>query len=576
MKWLDDYRMKLVLIGFVAAIVLCGGTSKADFTFGTPTNLGPPVNTSVGEEAPTISADGLELYFASGPNRGGSGGYDLWVATRTSTEDAWGPPANLGPTINSGTHDLWTSISADGLSLYFDSKRGPFSKYNIWVTTRASKNDPWQEPVNLGPTVNVSQYYDNSPCISADGLSLYFCSLRPGGIGGSGDIWVTKRATKDDVWGEPVNLGPVVNSNCGEMGPAISADGLMLFFFSGLHVTIAGPARPGGFGRGDIWMSRRANKDAPWEEPVNLGPSVNTVSHEILLSISTDGSTLYFTSDRSGGYGSTDIWQVPIMPVVDLNGDGIVDAADMCVMVDHWGTDNGLCDIGPMPWGDGVVDVQDLIVLSEHLFEDYRLIAHWKLDEEAGNTAHDSVGEYDGTLHGEPVWQPEDGIVNGTLQFDGIGDYVSTPFILDPYGGSLSAFAWVYGGSPGQAILSQANSTLGSDSTWLCIDASDGKLITRLMHPPFPPLKSETVITDSRWHHVGLVYDLDALKRRLYVDGAEVAKDMGPVPAIGSDGGLYIGAGENLEANTFFFGLIDDVRIYDEGLSAEEVADLAR
>ena len=39
-------------------------------------------------------------------------------------------------------------------------------------------------------------------------------------------------------------------------------------------------------------------------------------------------------------------------------------------MVDHWGTDNSLCDIGPMPWGDGVVDVQDLIVLAEHLFEE--------------------------------------------------------------------------------------------------------------------------------------------------------------------------------------------------------------
>lgn len=43
----------------------------------------------------------------------------------------------------------------------------------------------------------------------------------------------------------------------------------------------------------------------------------------------------------------------------------------MCITVDHWGTDNQLCDIGPMPWGDGVVDVQDLIVLAEHLFEEF-------------------------------------------------------------------------------------------------------------------------------------------------------------------------------------------------------------
>jgi N-acetylneuraminic acid mutarotase len=56
--------------------------------------------------------------------------------------------------------------------------------------------------------------------------------------------------------------------------------------------------------------------------------------------------------------------------IVDFNGDGIVDAADMCIMVDHWGEDYSLCDIGPTPFGDGVVDVQDLIVLAEHLFEE--------------------------------------------------------------------------------------------------------------------------------------------------------------------------------------------------------------
>jgi hypothetical protein len=75
-------------------------------------------------------------------------------------------------------------------------------------------------------------------------------------------------------------------------------------------------------------------------------------------------------SDRPGGYGLWDLWQLAIEPVVDLNGDGIVDAADMCIMVDHWGEYYPLCDIGPTPLGDGIVDVQDLTVLAEHLFED--------------------------------------------------------------------------------------------------------------------------------------------------------------------------------------------------------------
>jgi hypothetical protein len=69
--------------------------------------------------------------------------------------------------------------------------------------------------------------------------------------------------------------------------------------------------------------------------------------------------------------GGVDIWKASIDPIVDLNSDGIVDAADMCIMVDNWGTDDALCDIGPTPFGDGVVDVQDLIVLAEHLFEEF-------------------------------------------------------------------------------------------------------------------------------------------------------------------------------------------------------------
>jgi hypothetical protein len=85
---------------------------------------------------------------------------------------------------------------------------------------------------------------------------------------------------------------------------------------------------------------------------------------------SPDGSTLFFRSNRKGGSGGHDIWQASIEPIVDLNADGIVDALDMCIIVDHWGTDEPLCDIGPMPWGDGIVDIQDLIVLAEHLFEE--------------------------------------------------------------------------------------------------------------------------------------------------------------------------------------------------------------
>ncbi|MHC4585081.1 MAG: LamG domain-containing protein, partial [Planctomycetota bacterium] len=235
--------------------------------------------------------------------------------------------------------------------------------------------------------------------------------------------------------------------------------------------------------------------------------------------------------------------------------------------------------IAPLPNGDGIVDAKDLNLLAGYLLKELQPVAHWMLDETEGNTANDSIDDKNGTLHGNPVWQPASGKVGGALLFDGVDDYVSTPFILDPAKVSFSVFAWIKGGAPGQVIISQTDVTVDRGtkpgSAWLWADSSYGRLITRLMHPPFDPLVSESVITDGQWHHVGLVYDYDELKRCLYVDGAEAAKDATVVGGVDSNGDLYIGVDKTLAAASFFTGLIDDVRIYDEVLSAEEVAELA-
>jgi hypothetical protein len=89
-------------------------------------------------------------------------------------------------------------------------------------------------------------------------------------------------------------------------------------------------------------------------------------------------------------------------------------------------------------------------------------------------------------------------------------------------------------------------------------------------------LESESVITDGQWHHIGLVYDFEQFHRHLYVDGAEVVKDTDIVGGVSSDSGLYFGAGKDLDAASFFSGLIDDVSIYNQALSAKEIAELVR
>jgi len=352
----------MLLIAVLACVVLTNAyVAKADFVFGEPTNLGPPVNSASVEANPVISADNLELYFSS-DRSGGYGGWDIWVTRRSTKDDEWGTPMNLGPSINSSAHEAGTSIPEDGLELYFLSMRpGGYGAQDLWVATRETIDDEWGTPTNLGPNVNTSGK-EITPSISPNGLELYFSDFtspyRPGGCGGA-DIWFTTRPTKDDPWGEPVNLGPTVNSSSSERRPFIANDGLMLFFDS---------ERPGGYGQGDLYVTTRATLSDPWGTPVNLGPTVNSSAYEELPSISADGSTLYFVSeDRPGGFGSCDIWQVAILPVVDFNADGIVDSADVCMMVDHWLTDEPLYDIAPLPYGDGIVDVKDLVLLAEHL-----------------------------------------------------------------------------------------------------------------------------------------------------------------------------------------------------------------
>jgi len=269
----------------------------------TPTNLGPTVNSSAQDSTPSISADGLSLYFSSKR----SGGWaDLWVTTRATVSDPWDPPVNLGPTINSAETDVTPSISADGLTLYFSSYRpGGHGKMDIWIATRQTTDDEWGAPENLGPTINSSAL-DWSPSISDDGLELFIHSDRPSSYGGD-ELWVARRKTIDDPWSEPVNLGPPVNSLSLEATPSISADGLLLFFQSD---------RPDGYGGPvDIWVAMRPTTYANWGTPVNLGPVINTWGFDGSPSISADGSALYFVSNRSGGQGDLDLWQVSITPM---------------------------------------------------------------------------------------------------------------------------------------------------------------------------------------------------------------------------------------------------------------------
>lgn len=226
----------------------------------------------------------------------------------------------------------------------------------------------------------------------------------------------------------------------------------------------------------------------------------------------------------------------------------------------HWGTVTGsladaerfarlaACNVEIMTAGQ--------ILASDSWSRDFSFLAHWKLDEEQGLLASDSVGGHDGVVMGDPTWQPLAGRIDGAMLLDGVDDCIATPFVLNASETVFSIFAWVKGGGPGQTILSQIGG-----SSWLLANAPTGELVTQLKSSGRvgKDLASSTTITDGEWRRIGLTWD--GSMRTLYVDDVQAAQDSQGTLA-DATGGLHIGCGPNAEPSSFWSGWIDDIRIY--------------
>jgi WD40 repeat protein len=299
---MKQYLKHLITFSGMVVIVMAHALSAQGQKYSdwsAPVNLGPVVNSTSSDSQMAISKNGLSLYLTSG-RAGGLGSVDLYVSQRASVDDPWGTPVNLGPTINSTSGEANPVFSRDEHTMYFQSDRpGGLGSIDIWVSHREHTHDDfdWQPPVNLAEINSTAS--DNAPAYfenEEDGLpQLYFASDRPGGAGGL-DIYVSEQTT-DGSFGTPVRVAEL-NSTGGDTRPTIRHDGLEIFIQSN---------RAGTIGLADLWVSTRENTLDAWSNPVNLGNTVNTTFNEQNPFLSSDGKTLFFTSDRPGGIGSTDI-----------------------------------------------------------------------------------------------------------------------------------------------------------------------------------------------------------------------------------------------------------------------------
>lgn len=267
-------------------------------------NMGENINTPYSEYVPVINADQNELYFTS-RRPGSTGGKlddygevfeDIYYSNYTLNK--WELARNIGPPLNTPTHDAVVGLTADGNEMVIYRTNPNLYGGDLFLSNKLAGT--WTEPKKLTQNIN-SSYQEASATISPDGNLMYISSNRPGGMGGK-DIYRARRLP-DGNWSLPQNLGPTINTPYDEDSPFIQADGRTLYFSSNGHATM------GGY---DIFKTKLEN-DEIWTNPKNVGYPINTVKDDIYYVVSPDGKTAYYSSDMEGGFGNQDIYKINIL-----------------------------------------------------------------------------------------------------------------------------------------------------------------------------------------------------------------------------------------------------------------------
>lgn len=280
-----------------------------------PVHLDAPVNSPCQDQTPTFSRDELSLYFMS-DRPGGLGtllptgcqdNFDLWVARRASRDGPWETPVNLGPPVNTSANEAGPALSPDGHLLFFYQFVGTGQR-DIYLSQRSGATDDlaWETPMSLGPDVNTMDSEAGPSFVQAGedgGGTLYFYRGAP----------PNTELYSVSIMRSGVTLGPAVavaelNSPVDDNHVSVRADGREVFFNSRRPGSILNPAGQPSF---DLWVATRRSLHDAWSTPVNLGLPVNSPAAEFHPNVSHDGRTLLFIDPSGavrGGLGGFDIW----------------------------------------------------------------------------------------------------------------------------------------------------------------------------------------------------------------------------------------------------------------------------
>lgn len=211
--------------------------------------------------------------------------------------------------FNAGLNQGASSITIDNNTMFVTICKPISADYDncdIFYTTR-SNTGSWNELRSIGANINGLKTWESQPSISSDGKTLYFASIRESNIGfdprnPTSDIYFTKK-TEDGSWGDPVNLGTVINTPGNEKSPFIHSDSQTLYFSSDGHLGIGGL---------DILFSKYRENE--WSKPVNIGYPINTKRNDLGFIVNTQGTKAYFASNDLKGEGGWDIYSFELYP----------------------------------------------------------------------------------------------------------------------------------------------------------------------------------------------------------------------------------------------------------------------
>jgi outer membrane protein OmpA-like peptidoglycan-associated protein len=214
-------------------------------------------------------------------------------------------PINLGLNVNSKFDDYWPSLSADENTLVITVNIPKDSTIDLVIhnrqedffITHRNADGNWQQVKPMDKMVNT-EYNEGAQSITSDGKKMYFTVCR-----GVCNIFSSELSTSGS-WSRPIRLSTIYTPKFSNKQPSISPDGRTLYFVSN---------RPGGFGEFDIWKSS-LKEDGTWQEPENLGNTINSDGNEQSPFIHFDNQTLYFSSDGQIGMGGLDIFVAKLQP----------------------------------------------------------------------------------------------------------------------------------------------------------------------------------------------------------------------------------------------------------------------